>query len=75
MANEQIELASQWFVKYNPMYKNQNIYSTCGQISVGILRPKLILYLFLRIIKQLLMGVSLITHSIRKIVMHLIDIC
>ena len=26
-ANEQIELASQWFVSYDPDYKNQNIYS------------------------------------------------
>ena len=25
--NEQIELASQWFVSYDPNYKNQNIYS------------------------------------------------
>ncbi len=26
-ANEQIELASQWFTSYDPNYKNQNIYS------------------------------------------------
>ena len=27
IANENIELASQWFVNYDPNYKNQNIYS------------------------------------------------
>ncbi len=27
IANQQIEMASQWFVNYDPNYKNQNIYS------------------------------------------------
>ncbi len=52
LADEQIEMASKWFVNYDPNYKNKNIYSDLSPNFSWYLNTNVKQYLFLRIIKH-----------------------